>query len=74
MAGEIGCYHEAVAAAAVGLAYAGEMNGFLKLRESVLVRPLLFDSGKIKRDRLFRPELDFEKLNRYLVAQTSWEH
>lgn len=73
VAGEIGCYHEAVAAAAVGLANAGEMNGFLKLRESVLVRPLLFDSGKIKGDRLFRPELDFEKLNRYLVAQASWE-
>lgn len=73
VAGEIGCYHEAVAAASVGLTNAGEMNGFLKLKESVLVQPIIFDSGKIKGGTVFLPQLDYGQLKKYLVKDAFWE-
>lgn len=73
VAGEIGCFHEAVAAARVGLANAGEMNGFLKIRESLLLRPLGFEAGRIKGGAGFVPEPDNERLKKYLVREASWE-
>jgi o-succinylbenzoate synthase len=73
VAGEIGCYHEAVAATRVGLENAGEMNGFLKLTESVLVSPLRYENGRMKVDRGFEPRLDPERLTKYLVRELVWE-
>jgi len=72
VAGEIGCYHEAVAATRVGLDNAGEMNGFLKLTESVLVSPLKYEAGKMKADQSFEPRLDPERLAKYLVRELVW--
>lgn len=73
VAGEIGCWHEALAAVRVGLTCAGEMNGFLKIVEPILVCPLRFESGRIKGDGPLRPELDYAILNKYLGGEAVWE-
>lgn len=73
VAGEIGCWHEALAAARVALANAGEMNGFLKIKESVLQNPLSFKAGRIKGEDGFAPKLDLLKVKKYLIREYAWE-
>ncbi len=48
VAGEIGCYHEAIAALEAGVETAGEMNGFLKVRRPLLAEPLAARQGGIE--------------------------
>ncbi len=65
-AGEISCYHEAVIAANL-ITRAGEMNGFLKQRESILVEPIQVKGGKIVLNPGFSPKLDPGKIDRFAV-------
>ncbi|MBI4505922.1 MAG: hypothetical protein HY691_10335 [Chloroflexi bacterium] len=72
VAGEIGCLHEALVAAAARLDLAGEMNGFLKLRAGVLRLPLRFEHGSLVVPAGALPEPDATTLERLSVARASW--
>jgi O-succinylbenzoate synthase len=65
-AGEISCYHEALVAQKMG-ARAGEMNGFLKQKESILLESLPTRNGGILLRPQFSLKLDPTKLERYAV-------
>ena len=59
-AGEISCYQEALVAGKTGT-LAGEMNGFLKQTESVLVKALETEGGNIRLTPDFKLQLDERK-------------
>lgn len=65
-AGEISCYHEALVAQKLG-AQAGEMNGFLKQRESILLESLPTRGGDILLNPQYFLSLDPAKVERYAV-------
>ena len=61
---DLGCWLEARVAAA-HIDNAGEMNGFLKAKGSLLERGLAFESGSIKLEPGYVPQLDTESMKRY---------
>jgi L-alanine-DL-glutamate epimerase-like enolase superfamily enzyme len=65
-AGEVSCYHEALVAQRMG-ARAGEMNGFLKQKESILLESLPTRDGAILLSPQFSLKTDPVKLERYAV-------
>ena len=68
---EIGCWQEACVARS-GIDNAGEMNGFLKFRETVLAEPLPFEDGAIVLPAGYRPALDHDVIARCAVARASY--
>ncbi len=72
VAGEIGCYHEAKASLKAGLEAAGEMNGFLKVRRSVLREPLKTKAGGVAVAAAFDPTPSPERLSEMAVEQRRW--
>jgi L-Ala-D/L-Glu epimerase len=70
-AGEINCYLEALVANRT-VTCAGEMNGFLKQTESILVEPIRTSGGKILIDPRFALKLDEKKISRFAVDRLSF--
>lgn len=68
---EIGCWMEACVARST-IDNAGEMNGFLKTRESLFETPLVFESGAIRIPSGFSPRLDQQVVARSTIR--SMEH
>lgn len=60
---EIGCWMEACVAACT-VRNAGEMNGFLKVRERLFLQPLPFERGAIHIPAGYAPQLDMDLLER----------
>lgn len=58
---EIGCWMEACVATRT-ITNAGEMNGFLKVRQRLFANPLEFDAGAIVLRRGYWPEIDRKAL------------
>ncbi|HSR10541.1 MAG TPA: enolase C-terminal domain-like protein [Thermodesulfobacteriota bacterium] len=65
-AGEITCYHEALVAHKL-VTRAGEMNGFLKVRESILGDAIKTRAGKVVLDPNFPLKLGPQKINLYAL-------
>ena len=72
VAGEIGCYHEAVASLEAGLETAGEMNGFLKVRRSVLTEPIKTKAGGVVVAAALDPAPSPERLSEIAVERREW--
>jgi L-alanine-DL-glutamate epimerase-like enolase superfamily enzyme len=72
VASDIGCYQEAVAALHLGINTAGEMNGYLKLREPLVPGLLLFNKGKTVLRTGLRMEPDRRILEKYTKAEARW--
>lgn len=70
VASDLGCLHEALCFARLGIETAGELNGFLKLREPLLTRPLNFEAPfvRVPPGPLAAPEPS--KLERFSCART----
>ncbi len=71
-AGEISCYHEALVAGK-GLSRAGEMNGFLKQKESILTEEIKVQAGKVILEPHFHLKLDPSKVKKHLLSQVVFE-
>lgn len=67
VAGEFACWMEACVARKT-IDNAGEMNGFLKITESILTEPLPFQNGDIVLVPGYRPDVDRDRLRRYTEA------
>jgi L-alanine-DL-glutamate epimerase-like enolase superfamily enzyme len=65
-AGEVSCYQEALVAGRMSIG-AGEMNGFLKQKESILAEGLKTAGGKILLPPGYRLQLDPKKIDRFFV-------
>lgn len=72
VASDIGCYHEALIQAKMGCEFSGEMNGFLKQKNSILKYPLRFERGKLSVSGYFNVELNDEVIKRYLVKKETF--
>ena len=70
-AGEISCYHEALVASKM-ISQAGEMNGFLKQKESILAEGLEIRGGKIILEPEFSLKLDPQKIDRFALDRLSF--
>lgn len=70
--GDVGNYHEAIIASST-LNTAGEMNGFLKLKESILIDPLPVEGSKIILKPDYSLQIDREKLKKYAHDYLKWE-
>ena len=70
-AGEINCYLEALVANRT-VTRAGEMNGFLKQTESILVDPIRTSGGKIILDPHFTLKLNRKRVSRFAIDQLSF--
>ena len=70
-AGEISCYHEALVASKM-ISQAGEMNGFLKQKESILTEGLEIQGGKIMLAPEFSLKLDSQKIDRFAIERLSF--
>ncbi|HET7731075.1 MAG TPA: enolase C-terminal domain-like protein [Usitatibacter sp.] len=68
VATDLGCWMEACVAAR-HIDNAGEMNGFLKPRERLLVDPLPFRDGAIEIPARWRPRVDTAALDRLALAR-----
>ncbi len=64
---DVGCWMEACMVPG-HITNAGEMNGFLKTRDSLLRKPLVVEGNAIKLESNFRPALDEEMVARYSEA------
>ncbi len=64
---DIGCWMEACVAAAT-VKNAGEFNGFLKARESLLANPMTFDKGDMVFPAGYQPEIDQARMQRLTIA------
>lgn len=71
-AGEISCYHEALVAGK-GFTRAGEMNGFLKQKESILTEEIKVQAGKVILEPHFHLKLDPSKVKKHLLSQVVFE-
>ncbi len=67
VATDIGCWMEAIIASK-HIDNAGEMNGFLKPRESILINPLSFSNGSINLLKDYKPLLNMDVIDKYTVA------
>ncbi len=63
---DLGCWMEGCVAAR-HIDNAGEMNGFLKARGSLLAQPLSFRDGALWLDADFSPQLDADAVERFRV-------
>jgi len=70
-AGEISCYHEALISNRM-ITRTGEMNGFLKQKESILAEGLKMQGGKLILDPNFALKLDPQKVEKYAVDHLSF--
>jgi len=70
-AGEISCYHESLVAGKM-ISRAGEMNGFLKQKESILAEGLETQGGKIIVEPGFSLKLDRQKIDRFAIDRLSF--
>ena len=70
-AGEISCYHEALISSKMKLR-AGEMNGFLKQKESILSGELKTHGGKFVLEPDFSLKLDPAKVGRFAVERVTF--
>jgi len=70
-AGEISCYHEALVASKM-VSQAGEMNGFLKQKESILAEGLEIQGGRIILEPEFSLKLDPQKIDRLAIDRLSF--
>jgi L-Ala-D/L-Glu epimerase len=68
VASDIGCWQEACVAEA-GIRNAGEMNGWLKMRRSILRNPLRIEAGAIRLPAGWWPQLDDQALDACTVAR-----
>ncbi|MBW2610000.1 MAG: mandelate racemase [Deltaproteobacteria bacterium] len=73
VASDLGCYHEALVAANLGIETAGEGNGFLKIKESLLKSPLRFEDGAIVLEPGAKPQIDRKKLESFCIRSESWQ-
>lgn len=72
VAADIGCWMEAcIARLGVdgGITNAGEFNGFLKTRASLLENPMAFESGALRLAVGYRPRIDRKSLERHRRAE-----
>jgi L-alanine-DL-glutamate epimerase-like enolase superfamily enzyme len=72
VAADIGCWMEAcVARLGVdgGIVNAGEFNGFLKTRPTLLENPMPFESGALRLPAGYRPHIDHGALKRHRRAE-----
>ena len=69
-AGEISCYHEALVSSKM-ITRAGEMNGFLKQKESILTEGLKTQGGKIILEPKFFLKLDPQKIDQFATDRLS---
>ena len=68
---DVGCWMEAcIAAEHIG--NAGEMNGFLKLREPLLMKPLIMQGDAVALEAGFTPRLNGTAVARYRNAEASF--
>jgi L-alanine-DL-glutamate epimerase-like enolase superfamily enzyme len=65
-AGEINCYHEALISGKM-VTRAGEMNGFLKQKESILTEGFKIQGGKFVLEPQFSLRLDPRKMDRFVI-------
>ncbi|HBY94891.1 MAG TPA: hypothetical protein DEP84_13205 [Chloroflexi bacterium] len=72
-AADPGCYHEVLVATHCGVATAGEMNGFLKPRASLLKQSIPVDGPDVVVRPDFRLEPDPLRLHEFAVAHAVWE-
>lgn len=72
VAGEIGCYHEALLGSKV-LYNAGEMNGYLKQRHLLFKQAMPVVGGKLTVGKGFIPDLDSGMLKDCLVKEYRWD-
>ncbi len=72
LAGDIGCWMEACVARHT-IDNAGEFNGFLKPRDSLLRNPLPFADGTLILPADYRPEVDRDKLARHTVEEVNFQ-
>ena len=70
-AGEISCYQEALVAGKTGT-LAGEMNGFLKQTESILVESLETEGGNIRLTPAFKLQLDEKKVEKFAIGRMTF--
>ena len=70
-AGEISCYHEALVAGKM-ISQAGEMNGFLKQKESILAEGLKIQGGKIILEPKFSLKLNPQKIDQFATECLSF--
>ncbi len=73
-ASDIGCYQEALAALHLGITTAGEMNGYLKLREPIVPGLLRFNKGKAVLKAGLKVEPDKGVIEKYARATAKWDH
>jgi L-alanine-DL-glutamate epimerase-like enolase superfamily enzyme len=71
VAGEIGCYHEAVLGSRV-LDNAGEMNGYLKQSRFLFKQVIPVIDSKMTVSEGFTLQLDSEKLKDCLIREYRW--
>ena len=62
VATDIGCWMEAIVAAK-HIDNAGEMNGFLKPKNSILMNPLTFSNGSIGLQQDYKPILNMDVID-----------
>ena len=67
VATDVGCWMEALIASK-HIDNAGEMNGFLKPRESILINPLIFKDGAIDLHRNYTPLLNMDVIDKFSVG------
>lgn len=67
VATDVGCWMEALIASK-HIDNAGEMNGFLKPRESILINPLIFKDGAIDLHRNYMPLLNMDVIDKFSVG------
>lgn len=67
VAGEVGNLHEILVAHSL-LTNAGEMNGFLKLKEMIFEQPIKVIDGKVYLPKGFEVSLNMEKFDKFCTA------
>jgi L-alanine-DL-glutamate epimerase-like enolase superfamily enzyme len=72
VAGEIGCYHEALLGSKV-LDNAGEMNGYLKQKLFLCKQAMRVAGGRLTVGGGFAPDLDSGRLKDCLVKEYRWD-
>ncbi len=69
VASDPGCWMEACVARDL-VSNAGEMNGFLRVSESIIANPMKVEAGAIKLPAGYKPELDHQKIDRFAIDDT----
>ncbi len=72
VASDIGCYHELLIQAGTGCVLAGEMNGFLKQKQSILTMPLEFKNGCVRVGGIRNMDLNQKIVSQYLVKKETF--